>query len=374
MTATRPRISTASGNAPKTRAIPKSRKRQRWLGVVVVLVLGALVVAVRFTLEPLEPLPSSSPAQEFSAQRALAHVDQVAQRPHPVGSSANAEVRAYLVDELKELGLSPTVQRATTARTFAEETVMARVRNIHARLEGTAPTGHVILVAHHDSVPNSLGASDDGAGVAAILEIVRALKSDPALRNDVDIVLTDAEEPGLIGARAFVDARTLNPRRSVVLNFEARGTSGPALMFETNPDNAQVVPALASAQRPIAGSESAELYRLAPNDTDFTLFSRAGFAGMNFAFMAGSAHYHTPGDSPANLDPSSLQHIGGTVLDAARYLGAQDLGAPRGGPLTYFTVLGQLVYYPQGSAVPLAVLTAVVLASTVGYARREVCG
>lgn len=91
---------------------------------------------------------------------------------------------------------------------------------------------------------------------------------------------------------------------------------------------------------------------------------------MNFAFLDGSAHYHTPGDSPSNLDPSSLQHMGATVLDTARYFARQNLDAPRGGPLTYSSVLGQLVYYPQGLAVPLSVLAAVAFATTVLYARR----
>ena len=345
---------------------------RRWLGVVVALVLSMLVAVVLLTLEPLEPLPASAPTNEFSAERAFYQVDRIAQRPHPVGSAANTEVREYLVGQLEDLGLRPTVQATTAVQTIPDGTAsLARVNNIHARIEGTDPTGHVVIVAHLDSVPNSPGASDDGAGVAAILEIARALTSGSSPRNDVDIVLTDAEEPGLLGAQAFVDTGTLDPHRSVVLNLEARGTSGPTLMFETNPDNANVIPALASARRPIAGSESAELYRLLPNDTDFTVFSRAGFAGMNFAFVEGSAHYHAPGDSPSNLDPSSLQHMGATVLDVVRHLARQDLGAPRGGPLTYFSALGQLVYYPQGLAVPLAVLAAVAFAATVLCARRR---
>lgn len=340
---------------------------------MVVLVLSMLVAVVLLTLQPLEPLPASGPADEFSAERAFSHVDRIAQRPHPVGSAANTEVREYLVGQLEDLGLRPTVQATTAVQAIPDGTAsLARVNNIHARIEGTDSTGHVVLVAHHDSVANSLGAADDGAGVAAVLEISRALTSGPSPRNDVDLVLTDAEEPGLLGAQGFVDAAgTLDPQRSVVLNLEARGTSGPTLMFETNPDNANVVPALASARRPIAGSESAELYRLLPNDTDFTVFSRAGFAGMNFAFVDGSAHYHTLGDSPSNLDPSSLQHMGATVLDVARHLARQDLGAPRGGPLTYSSVFGQLVYYPQGLAVPLAILAAVAFAATVLYARRR---
>ena len=189
---------------------PKSYPR--WLGVVVALMLSMLVAVVLLTLEPLEPLPASAPTDEFSAERAFFHVDRIAQRPHPVGSEANTEVRKYLLRQLEDLGLRPTAKATTAAQTHPDGTYsLARVHNIHARIEGTDSTGHVVLVAHYDSVPNAPGAADDGAGVAAILEITRALTSGSPPRNDVDVVLTDAEEPGLLGAQAFVDAGRLEP-------------------------------------------------------------------------------------------------------------------------------------------------------------------
>ena len=351
---------------------PKGAVKHRWIGVVVALVLSALAAISLLALEPLDPRPVSTPANEFSAERAFSHVEQVGEQPHPVGSAANAEVRNYLVGQLEDLGLQPTIQEATSARTKEGTASIARVENIHARIEGSNPTGHVVLVAHYDSVPRGPGAADDGAGVAAILEIARAITSGSAPRNDIDIVFTDAEEPWLLGAQAFVRDSHLDPRRSVVLNLEARGTSGPAMMFQSSSDNATLIPALASAQRPIAGSGLWEACsQLLTGDTDFSVFSNAGFAGMNFAFMEGSARYHTPEDSPGNLDHASLQHIGSTVLAATRHFADQDLCAPRGGQLTYFTVLGEVVYYPQRLAVPLAVLAAVVFTATLLYARRR---
>src|SRR5918998_5665929 len=293
--------------------------KHRWIGVVVALVLGALAAISLLALEPPDPLPASAQASEFSAERALSHVQQIAERPHPVGSPANAEVRDYLVGQLEDLGLRPTVQQATSARTMEGIASIARVHNIHARIRGSSPTGHVVLVAHYDSVPRGPGAADDGAGVAAILEITRAITSGSPPRNDIDIVLTDAEEPWLLGAQAFVSADRLDPRRSVVLNLEARGTSGPALMFQSGSDNATLIPALANAQRPIAGSAWEACLQVLPGDTDFSIFRDAGFAGMNFALMEGSARYHTPEDSPDNLDLASLQHIGSTVLAATRH-------------------------------------------------------
>jgi hypothetical protein len=356
---------------PKNLRGPKGAAKHRWIGVVVALVLGALAAVSLLALEPPDPLSASALANEFSAERAFSHVEQIAERPHPVGSAANAEVRDYLVGQLEDLGLRPTVQQATSARTMEGTASMARVQNIHAQIPGSSPTGHVLLVAHYDSVPRGPGAADDGAGVAAILEIARAITSSSPPRNDIDIVFTDAEEPWLLGAQAFVRDDRLDPRRSVVLNLEARGTSGPALMFQSSPDNASVIPALASVQRPITSSGWEACYQLLPGDTDFTVFRKAGFAGMNFAFFEGSARYHTPEDSPANLDHASLQHMGSTVLATAHHFAGQDLGAPRGGSLTYFTVLGELVHYPQGLAVPLAVLAAVVFVATLLYARRR---
>jgi hypothetical protein len=146
----------------------RPRSYPRWLGVVVALMLSMLVAVVHLTLEPLEPLPASAPTDEFSAERAFSHVDRIAQRPHPVGSEANTEARNYLLRQLEDLGLRPTAKATTAAQTHPDGTYsLARVHNIHARIEGTDSTGHVVLVAHYASVPNAPGAADGGAGVAA---------------------------------------------------------------------------------------------------------------------------------------------------------------------------------------------------------------
>src|SRR5215216_8140464 len=140
---------------PRTVRGPKGAAKHRWIGVVVALVLGALAAVSLLALERPDPRPASAPAKEFSAERAFSHVEQIAERPHPVGSAANAEVRDYLVKQLEDLGLQPTVQQATSARTMEGIASIARVHNIHARIEGSNPTGHVVLVAHYDSVPRA---------------------------------------------------------------------------------------------------------------------------------------------------------------------------------------------------------------------------
>src|SRR5690606_4622401 len=60
----------------------------------------------------------------------------------------------------------------------------------------------VALMAHYDTVPTSPGAADDSAGVAAVLESVRALRARGSADRTLVVLLTDAEEIGLDGARA----------------------------------------------------------------------------------------------------------------------------------------------------------------------------
>ena len=96
-----------------------------------------------------------------------------------------------------------------------------------AWLPGIANSKAVMLVAHYDSVPNGTGASDDGAGVVALLETVRAVKSTAPLKNDVIFLFTDGEETGLLGANAFISEHPWAKDVGLVLNFEAREICGP---------------------------------------------------------------------------------------------------------------------------------------------------
>jgi len=329
---------------------------------VVALAAGAYLVRAA-----PHPRPASSPLVEFSADRALPHVKQIAAVPHPVGSAANARARDYILGELGQLGLQPRVLRATTAR----GNEVARVENIHARIPGRDGTGHVVLAAHYDSASQAPGAADDAAGVAAILETARALRAGVPLRNDIDLLITDGEEPGLLGAHAFVTAGVIDPSRSVVLNLEAGGSSGPSLVFQTSPGNNGLIKAIAGLEDPAGGSELAALFELLPNDTDFTVFRDAGFAGLNLIFGDGHVQYHSPTDTPANLDRSSLQHHGDNLLTLARTLGEQQLPLPPGGDATFFTLFDWLVWYPDGLVVPFALLAVGAFAATLWHARRR---
>lgn len=324
-------------------------------------------------MQPPAPKPASSRAAEFSAERAFEHVRQIAQKPHPLGSTANDSVRKYITGELQKLGLDPQIQEGIGVAGSFGAGLAGHVKNIFAQMPGRDPQKTILLMAHYDSAPNALGAADDASGVAAILESIRALKAqETQLRNNVWILITDGEERGLLGAEQFVASFPALDQIDLVLNFEARGTAGPSLMFETSSPNANLIPHFARATPyPVANSLMYTVYKLLPNDTDLSVTKQAGLKGLNFAFTKRYLNYHTMQDSPENLSPASLQHHGSNLLGNLRHFGNTDFNLNSNSEYVYFnSAAGGLTYYPAGWSFPLAAITALLLVAYLIYLFR----
>ncbi|MGI8956267.1 MAG: M20/M25/M40 family metallo-hydrolase [Chthoniobacterales bacterium] len=317
-------------------------------------------------LRPPAALGPDALPEEFSAARAIVQLSHFATRPHPIGSPKNARVREYLVATLDGLGLTVQVEE-TTAR-------LTKVRNIVATLPGTAHQRAVMLVAHYDSVPEGPGAADDGAGVISILETIRALRAGPPLPNDLVVLLTDGEEAGLLGAAGYVAGHPeLGRRVGVVVNMEARGSSGPALMFETSEQNGWLIREFArAAPCPVASSLAHAIYRLMPNDTDLTELKKSGVGALNFAFTGTVRDYHTAADDIAHLDPRSVQQMGMNTLALARHFGALPLTKVRAPDVIFFNWIGcWLIVYPVWVGWILVVATFLLLFVAFRRGRRN---
>ncbi|HTI67275.1 MAG TPA: M20/M25/M40 family metallo-hydrolase [Caulobacteraceae bacterium] len=299
--------------------------------------------------------PAGAPADHFSATRAFADIRVVAAAAHPTGSADNARVRAYLAARLGALGLAVQTQASPLTPQGAERLRLwggppaAQAVNILGVMPGRDPVAPaVLLMAHYDTVSGSPGAADDGAGVAAALEVVRALKAAPAPARDLVVLFTDAEELNSDGAAAFFAGHPLARRVGVVVNLEARGGGGRALMFETGPDNGAMVGLYArSVRRPSANSLAVLVYRLLPNITDFSIPKAAGIPGFNLAFLGRPGLYHAPQATPAAVDPGSVQHLGAQTLDIVRALVEADRLPPRAPDAVFADLLGLgLIVYP----------------------------
>lgn len=348
----------------------------------VALFSAAMLVAIAAAsvwLSGPPPIPGSgTDPSEFSTSRAMGHVEAIAERPHPLGSVDHARVRDYLTRALQGMQLAVEHQQTTVTRLRTRGGTSgpiraARVHNLLARVRGTASTGAVLLVSHYDSVPAAPGAADAASCVAVILETVRVLREGAPLRNDVIALITDGEEDGLLGAAAFVDEHPWARDVRVILNFEARGTGGPAQMFETSSGNGRIVREWAHYTPYAAGSSLGyEIYKRLPNDTDFTMLKQLDAEGLNIAFIDNVEAYHTPLDQPASLDRGSVQAHGSTALALARRFGEIDLGAIDARDAVFFSLpLGYAVAYSTLWVLPLTGLVAVGWVVALVYLRRR---
>jgi hypothetical protein len=352
------------------------------VGLLTFALLVILVFLGVYQMESPSVAGVDAPATTFSAIRAMQHLEVIAQNPHPLGSAENAKVREYIVSNLTEHGFQPEIQTREVSRTInfvsrqtgqpTQRTLSGTVNNIMIRLDGTDSNNALLIAAHYDSADRGPGASDDGAGVAAMLETLRALRAGSAPRNDIIFLFTDGEERGLLGAKAFVETHPWARDVKVALNFEARGTTGPSYMFETSDNNGWLISQFArAAAYPVGYSFTYDIYKMLPNDTDLTMFRGANMAGMNFAFIDGFVHYHMPSDTLANLNPRSLQHHGVSMLSLARHFGDIPLDNTSATNHTYFGILGLIVHYSQALNFPLVILVALVFVAVVVLGLRR---
>jgi hypothetical protein len=349
-------------------------RRPWWIGAAALAALVLVAIASTLSMAPTGPVAADAPADVFSAGRALRHIEAIADSPRPVGSAQHAEARAYLLGVMGSLGWRTEVQESVGMFDFGNNGTqnLAAAANVTATKPGSDATGTVLLTAHYDTVAGSPGAADDGIGVGVLLETARALNAAGALRNDVVILLTDAEEDGLHGAEAFVRERVEALGPTVVLNHEARGASGAPVTFRMSSPNGELLDALSQASGASADSSAEAIFNLLPNDSDFTPFSEAGLHGYDTGIAADGAYYHSPLDDPAHLSTASLQQMGETTLELTRELAGGDLAAvAEGGEEIVATMPWGLFRYPQGLEVPLALGTLLLAAVLVWLLRRR---
>lgn len=329
-----------------------------------VLTLLLVILATYWSFRVL--LPHYNPDKvvvdtEFSTNRALQHVKEISKEPHGVGFPAHTTVRNYITNELKNLGLETSLQEGYTSGDWGN---LSKAENILARIKGSESGKALLLLSHYDSSPHSShGASDAGSGVATILESVRAfLKTNTIPKNDIIILISDAEELGLNGADLFVDKHEWLKDVGLVLNFEARGSGGSSYMLmETNKGNSKLISEFIAAnpEFPVANSLAYSIYKMLPNDTDLTVFREEGdVEGFNFAFIDDHFDYHTAMDNYERLDRKTLAHQGSYLMPLLIHFSNADLTNLKSlDDNVYFNVpFFKMVSYPFTWIMPMLIL------------------
>ena len=292
------------------------------------VVLSGLLAYGLWTL----PKPQNVDYEGFSSARVVEDIRVISQKPHSVAHpDERAQVREYLIDRLESMGADTVMQfrydsivgpqNKHVEYTFDAVNLLAEFAPASETVSGT----DLMLVAHYDSrysqpMPRdtvwSYGAADDGYGVGVILETVSlALKNRAEWKQGIKVLFTDAEEPGMKGMKAiWENNREVFDNVGLVLNVEARGTWGPALLFEACPGNAKVQELYAStAAYPFTYSLTTVVYQFLPMFTDFTIV-KDELPGLNFSNIADVNHYHTDLDNFSNISEKTIQHYGSQIL------------------------------------------------------------
>ena len=300
------------------------------LGLAVVL--SALFAFGLFTL----PAPKDADHDGFASARVVKDIEILSKEHHSVAHPVErARVREYLVNRLEGLGADTVMlfeydslvgpKNRHVVYTFDAVNVLAEF----APENNADSAAYLLFVAHYDSrysqpMPKdtvwSYGAADDGYGVGVILETMsQALMQRSSWKQGVKVLFTDAEEVGMMGMTAMWERnREVFDNVGLVINVEARGPYGPALMFEACPGNEKVLRLYADAAKyPFTYSLTTVVYQFMPNFTDFTII-KDYLPGLNFSTIADVNHYHTDLDNFSNVSEKSIQHYGAQILPLAQ--------------------------------------------------------
>ena len=343
----------------------KEKNFVSWLGVLLIALIALWGMQKQ---KPAADYFDSDNPDDYSVDNVVEHLKVLSRDIHFVGTPGHQEVQDYIVNELEKLGLETEIQTQVSFNIGRTSAFGTNTQNILARIDGTGDGKALVILSHYDSVPTaSFGASDAGSGVATILEGIRVyLEKGEQPVNDIIILISDAEELGLLGARAFVQKHPWAEDVGLVLNFEARGSGGPShMIIETNGKNGKMIREFmkANPSYPTANSLSYSVYKLLPNDTDNTPFREIGnIDGYFFAFIDDFFDYHTAQDTWQRTDRESLAHQGDYLMSVLPYFANSDISdftSDQDMVYVYFPLV-KLIYYPFSWNLPLVILASVV--------------
>jgi Zn-dependent M28 family amino/carboxypeptidase len=129
--------------------------------------------------------------------RLRSHLLEIVRERDPyLATAGHFYVQQYIHDQLQQWG---TVENHTFSHRGLTHT------NLVLNLPAQPKFAHhppMIMGAHYDAVPGTVGADDNASGVAALLELARLFAATPA-RHPVRLIAFDLEEYGMVGSSQY---------------------------------------------------------------------------------------------------------------------------------------------------------------------------
>lgn len=296
------------------------------------------------------PALSATPSTSAAQARILRHVSALAAAPRPIATAANAAARAYIVEQLRGMGLGPDIQRTTVQKSTIRfwggtHLTLGVVHNVVVRLPGSAPDRArrpaLLLATHYDTGKATLGAARPALQVAALLETARALRVGPAPDNDIVLLFADGEDVGALGAQGFAEGHPWARQVGLALRFDSAGSGGPLVLLDASNADGAVLGALADAAPGVGGSSLlAGLHQLLPHTPRIGPLAQLGAPALLFANTGRRFDAERTLDTVARLDPALPAHLKDTMLGLARHYGNAELARGAHGAHAWFDVPG----------------------------------
>ncbi|KAG7093656.1 hypothetical protein E1B28_007318 [Marasmius oreades] len=257
-----------------------------------------------YASDQLAAIPAEN---DVNVTQALSDLQRITARPHPYNSHANDDVRDLIFRTIIERNqdIEIVVDRNSSGK-WVSSTVIGvpavasyfEGNNILVRIPGTAEksTPGVLFSAHYDSVSTAPGATDDGIGISALLQLISYFQQHPP-RRTVVFNINNGEEDGLHGAHAFL-LHTWASEVKTFVNLEGAAAGGPVLPFRaTSEDIMRAYHKGVNNYHANVLSADAFERGMIRSGTDYQVYIANGMRGVDFAFYRGRARYHTRYDA-----------------------------------------------------------------------------
>ncbi|GAO16622.1 hypothetical protein UVI_02012440 [Ustilaginoidea virens] len=191
----------------------------------------------------------------------------------------------------------------------------------------------VLVNCHFDSVSTGYGATDDGMSCVSLLQLLSHFTSPGRQpKNGIVLLFNNAEEDGLLGARAFGYSPLVRFCHTFV-NLEGAGAGGRAMLFRTT--DLETAQAYSKSPHPFGSVVAADAFErgVIKSATDYSVFvDNFGQRGLDIAFFSPRSRYHTEEDDARHTSVDSIWHMLSAALASAESLSRSSSSARFSGP------------------------------------------
>ena len=287
-----------------------------------VLILAIVMMTACASGPDAQTAKPEAQGSTFDGARAYEHLRQVVSfGPRPAGSPALERTRAYIIEQLKAVGVD-SVQQSFVAKTPIGDIPMV---NVIATIPGRRP-GRIALAGHYDTKLfrdfRFVGANDGGSSTAFLLEMARILKG----RNNaftIELIFFDGEEATLrdwgesdhtYGSQYYVDAArkggSLSNLKALIL-VDMIAERSQRFLRESNSTPWLTDIIWSTARR--LGHRATFVDADMPIEDDHVPFLKAGVPATDIIDLDYPA-WHTAADTLDQTSSRSLQVVGDVVV------------------------------------------------------------